>query len=245
VESNRAWDTEHWRVELPNTVPRVLTLGNHKSRIYTAQQDLLPLLCKGRRCDATDPRDKVIAVLPMLADAPENLRADYAKSTAQVFTETAMWLLSAVGLSFLPCVVGGSSINELPSWVPDWSIKLREQWMIGLGEVYYSLSASGNTAAVAQVLFPGPLLKARGIAVDTIRTTSASLKERIRSDSAELTKFIADGRSYRTTDPRGPARLPNIRSGSRGQMRYVCIRRTGLSSMASHSRPHPRSPTMS
>jgi hypothetical protein len=213
VDSRPAWETEHWHVALPSIVPPALTVGNHHSRTYTAREDLLSLLVKGSTCDATDPRDKVFAMLPILADAPaEKLHADYAKGTAQVFIETATWLLSAVGLSFLPCAGAGPRIDELPSWVPDWSARFREPWMIGLGGVYYPLSAGGHTAAVALALFPGPLLKARGIAVDTIRTTSASLKVNIRSDSAELTKFVADCRSYRTTDPRGPARLPAARA---------------------------------
>jgi hypothetical protein len=191
-------------------VPHVLAVGNHKSRTYTARKDLLPLLCKGRVCAATDPRDKVFALLPLLEDAlTENLSADYAKETVEVFTEVAIWLLSVAGLSFLPCVRGGSKFTDLPSWVPDWSLHAPEQCMIGLGGVYYPLSASGNTNAVAEVLFTvdhTPELKVRGIAVDTIRKLSKDLP--VRSDNEALANFVSDCRSYRTQDPRGTVRLP-------------------------------------
>jgi hypothetical protein len=213
VDSRPAWESEHWHVELPAIVPHALTVGYHKSRTYTAREDLLPLLCKGRTCASTDPRDKVFALLPMLEEAlPKNLSADYAKETVQVFTEVATWLLSVVGLSFLPCVKEGSKLTALPSWVPDWSLHVREPWIIGLGGIYYPLSAGGNTNAVAEVLlstYHTPQLKVRGIAVDTIRKSSKDLP--IRSDSETLANFVSDCRSYRTQDPRGSVRLPRAR----------------------------------
>jgi hypothetical protein len=45
--------------------------------------------------------------------------------------------------------------------------------MIGPREIYYYLTAGGNTKAVTQVLLPGHLLRARGVAVDKIRTTTS------------------------------------------------------------------------
>jgi hypothetical protein len=216
VDSRPAWETEHWHVELPSIVPSVLTVGNHRSRTYTARKDLLPLLCKGRTCAASDERDKVFALLPMLADAQaENLTADYAKDTVRVFTEIATWLLPVAGLSVLTCASAGSKMKDLPSWVPDWSAHYREPWMIGFGDVYYPLSAGGNSKAITEVLLTTddtPQLKVRGVAVDTIRTSSAGRNLNIRSDSEELTNFVADCRSYRTKDPRGPARLPSWRA---------------------------------
>jgi hypothetical protein len=174
-----------WHVELPAVMPHALTVGNHTRRTYTARKDLLALLCGGRTFFATDPRDKVFTLLPILADTQaQNLVADYAKGTVQVFTELAMWLVSVIKLSFLPCASVGSKIPDLPSWVPDWSVHFREPWMIGLGGDYYPLPAGGNTNAVAEVVFPSnqlPQLKVRGIAVDTIRTLSRALNIRTNS----------------------------------------------------------------
>jgi hypothetical protein len=86
--------------------------------------------------------------------------------------------------------------------------------MIGFGDVYYPLAAGGNSKAITEVLLTAndtPRLKVRGIGVDTIRTSSGALNLNIRSDSEELTKFVADCRSYRTKDPRGPVTLPPLR----------------------------------
>jgi hypothetical protein len=89
----------------------------------------------GRTSKATEQRDKVFALLPLLEDAKEEgLQADYAKSTETVFIETAAWLASHVGISFLSCAAQGGTSLKLPSWVPDWSVNFRIPWMLGLSE---------------------------------------------------------------------------------------------------------------
>ena len=213
VYSRAAWEfQEHWYIKLPDEEPQMLSIGNHYNRIYRAREDLLSLLCKGRTCNATDTRDKVFAMLPLLADAyPEGLRADYNKSTAQVFVETAMWLLSAVGLSFLPSAGGISKIAGVPSWVPDWSVQRLQRHTIGQAGLFQPLSAGLDTMPIAQVLSPGNVLKVRGVAVDKIRITTAPLKTNIRSDSSELDDFITGCRTYQTNDLRGPIRHPQVR----------------------------------
>jgi Heterokaryon incompatibility protein (HET) len=213
VDSKYVLEQENWHMPIPFVVPHALTVGSHKTRTYTARKDLLPLLCKSRTCSATDPRDKVFALIPMLgALEAEELHADYAVPTVQVYTEIATWLLSAFGLSFLPCVNGVTKLIDLPSWVPDWSLNFREVQMIGLGGVYYPLSAGGNIEAVAEVLLFNnntTELKVRGIAVDTIRKLSKTID--IRSDNAALAEFVSDCGSYRTQDPSGPPKKPALR----------------------------------
>jgi hypothetical protein len=157
------------------------------------------LLCKNRTSVATDPRDKIFALLPILADAnAERLQADYAFIIEQVYIEIATFLLSALGLSFLPCLKEGSTLVDLPSWVPDWSLYIREEWMIGLGGVYYPLSASVSTDTVAEVLHTTDgttELKVRGVAVDTIRqlTKDFNIRSKTKSkpiESDDLAQFV-------------------------------------------------------
>lgn len=210
VDAREAWEKEPWHMSLPNIVPQVSVLGTHRTHSYTAQADFLSLLCKGRVCLATDPRDKVFAILPMLADAKaHNLEADYNKKMVQVFTEIATWLASKVGISFLSCANRGSKISGLPSWVPDWSAHFREEWMIGLGGKYYPLLAAGYTKAVTHTAFASngaPLLEVRGIVVDTIRTLSNELN--IRSQSKRLSEFVAQCRSWKPSNSRQPIVFP-------------------------------------
>jgi hypothetical protein len=220
ADSRSAREEENWHMAIPSLVPHTLTVGSQRTRTYTARKDLLPLLCKSRTSLATDPRDKVFALFPLLADAKaERLQADYAITTEQVYIEIATFLLSAFGLSFLPCLKEGSTLIDLPSWVPDWSLHVREAWMIGLGGVYYPLSASGSTEAVAEVLptTDGTTeLKVRGIAVDTIRQLSKDINIRSKSrskpaESDDLAQFVSDCRRYKTQNPGGPVKQPALR----------------------------------
>jgi hypothetical protein len=198
---------ENWHMALPSHNPVPLTIGSRSNKTYTARQDFLDLLCKGRTCKATEPRDKVFALLPLLEDAKDILfQADYSKSAETVFIETATWLASNSGISFLSCVQGDSSLS-LPSWVPDWSTHFRTPWVLGLSGLFYPLRANLGTKAVAEVLnFPNqlPELKVRGTVVDTIRTLTNDLN--IRSAASPFgpsasylatEAFISDFQSYR------------------------------------------------
>ena len=205
VDSGPAQETEPWHVALPSVVPHALEVKNHRSHQYLSKRDLLSLLCKGRTCNATDPRDKVFALLPMLTDAStEGLRADYAKNTVQVFTEVAVYLFSAFGLSFLPCIGYGSHIADLPSWVPDWSTHMHEPLMIDRpGSPFSPLSACATYTKPTARTLSHNLFKVRGIIVDVILTTTQSLNVNIRTNhhydkdnASKLSPFLERCRPY-------------------------------------------------
>jgi hypothetical protein len=215
VDSRPAHELEPWHVKLPASIPHIVTIGKHQSHTYTTRKDLLDLLCKGRTCAATDPRDIVFALLSMLPDARmEGIQADYNKDKAQVYTEVAASLLKYFGLDFLPCVHNQAPTNGLPSWVPDWSQRVREQWLIGRGVAYYPVSASGKTSVVAEVSFAPDRtmaeLKVRGLAVDTICATSQDIN--IRTDSSSLHEFISERREYARRHPESEVPLPENRA---------------------------------
>ncbi|KAK5659631.1 hypothetical protein OQA88_835 [Cercophora sp. LCS_1] len=94
-----------------------------------------------RHCQATDPRDKLYAILPLVdAEYQENLgdldegnsrpdhqnitiQPDYSLTPAQVYTNLATALLPHIGLSnLLSHHIPGTPIPDLPLWVPNWSI---------------------------------------------------------------------------------------------------------------------------
>ncbi|KAI1254177.1 hypothetical protein MGN70_004573 [Eutypa lata] len=69
---------------------------------------------------ATDPRDIFYALVGLLPfSLPEVLRPNYFKSSAQVLTEYAIYILESAGLIDIIQYTSGRSA-ELPSWVPDW-----------------------------------------------------------------------------------------------------------------------------
>ncbi|KAG5657653.1 hypothetical protein KAF25_007686 [Fusarium avenaceum] len=110
---------------------------------------LLKNLKDTRFCGATDPRDRLYAILPLIDrehdemmsrlakydwghDEKETqelqlrqqrlvIQPDYNHSVTQVYANLALELLRAVGLDLLTFVVGEPSTNDLPSWVPDWT----------------------------------------------------------------------------------------------------------------------------
>jgi hypothetical protein len=93
------------------------------SRVNTPQS-LLDLLRKFRDRRASDPRDKVYALLsltPVSKKSPP-LIPDYSISEVEVFRQaTLQCIYEAETLSVLSSDLGRKFRNDLPSWVPDWS----------------------------------------------------------------------------------------------------------------------------
>ncbi|KAF4331654.1 heterokaryon incompatibility het-6 [Fusarium beomiforme] len=118
----------------------------------TFGERLLKILGDTRSCGATDLRDKLYAILPLLDRDHEemkqeievqqkrweydeqelqelsirqrrlNVPVDYNHSISRVYTDLAVLLMGSVGLDLLSYVVKESAIRGLPTWVPDWSI---------------------------------------------------------------------------------------------------------------------------
>lgn len=93
---------------------------------------LFNFLRESRGCEATDPRDQVYALLPLIMGAflsPGNynplIEPDYSRTMAQVYADLACKFLNTpgIGLGLLRAVFPSSNMSDLPSWVPDWSMK--------------------------------------------------------------------------------------------------------------------------
>ncbi|KAI0549271.1 heterokaryon incompatibility protein-domain-containing protein [Xylaria curta] len=109
---------------------------------------LLNMLIATRSCGATDPRDKVFALIPLLEREQRLLRAadpdsspessrnipidatillsdislNYSLSPCSVFINLAVYFLKHIGLDILRQIAGPASrLDSLPSWAPDWS----------------------------------------------------------------------------------------------------------------------------
>jgi hypothetical protein len=121
------------------TYPRQLSYGDR----------LLKTLEDTRFHGATDPRDRLYAILPLVDQEHHEMILNLAKygwelneketqelqlrqqrlaiqpnynhSVKQVYTDLAMVLLRAVGLDLLKYAVREPLTNDLPSWVPDWA----------------------------------------------------------------------------------------------------------------------------
>jgi len=90
---------------------------------------LAHLLNWSRGDKATDPRDKLYSVLPLITDifgeAPEFPKVDYSKPVEVIYAEFSRHIILHSGdLSILCCHTSNKEVPNLPSWVPDWSLQI-------------------------------------------------------------------------------------------------------------------------
>jgi hypothetical protein len=86
---------------------------------------LLDVLARFRYTRATDPRDKIYAVLGLVAE-PHTIGVDYSKTTCEVFQDATIQLINNTSTLDILCQspwtdVRNSRIQELPSWVADFT----------------------------------------------------------------------------------------------------------------------------
>ena len=135
------------------------------------------LLQAHRHCLASDPRDKIYALLgiawkerPPFSTHPGAIVPDYEISVREVYTKVAKtMLLSRKDLHYLSHVQDAyfTAIDELPSWVPDYSVELRLAPMSMRGAP--SWKASGGLSWNRQLGYREPaLLNVSGFRLDTI-----------------------------------------------------------------------------
>ncbi|OAL05362.1 HET-domain-containing protein, partial [Phaeosphaeriaceae sp. SRC1lsM3a] len=100
--------------DIPELDPRHLS---------TEQRSLTALLRRFRGRKASDPRDKVYALLSLVEPSPHRppLMPDYSLSSAEVYTLAALEsIYSSASLTVLSVDNTRKYRQDLPSWVPDW-----------------------------------------------------------------------------------------------------------------------------
>jgi hypothetical protein len=135
---------------------------------------LASLLDSTRSRQASDPRDKVFALLNIARDAKDSgLKVDYHLTPVEVYTTTARWLLRAERKLKLLRLVEKNDQPDLISWVPDfryksyWNFLHHQPWRVYRGSVkLYNASRSSN--AVIANDEPHNQLSLHGILVGTI-----------------------------------------------------------------------------
>ncbi|KAM0229735.1 hypothetical protein ACHAPO_009809 [Fusarium lateritium] len=147
----------HWNVsnrwidQLPYSLDYSVTPTLRAGYFLPYGERLMKMLIDTRLCGATDPRDKLYAILPLLDRDQEEMRSkvehhkemwkdededpdhwnilehstkiqvNYDHTVTQVYTDLAMLLLQSNGLDVLRQVIKDPAVHRLPSWVPDWS----------------------------------------------------------------------------------------------------------------------------
>jgi Heterokaryon incompatibility protein (HET) len=179
-------------------------------RDYRKFPTMIELLRACGGFEATDPRDKVYAILGIASDSHElGLVADYSKSSLEVFTNLTEKLIQKYGLSILSLNAGlmwreryftKHMCEGLPSWCPDWTLPPHYTFVGERASNMQRFSAGKTTQVDTYVHFDMPLklsLKAFiiGSVMDTRKEldSKASIVEeaqRLFTDFEELAKGL-------------------------------------------------------
>ncbi|KAH8704462.1 heterokaryon incompatibility protein-domain-containing protein [Phaeosphaeriaceae sp. PMI808] len=129
----------------------ITVIETYRSKYHLGTQLCLgELLLEFRLRASTDPRDKVFALLGIVAGASSHyvLQADYKLSANDAYKKTFLHLFRQKGLKFLR---GQTEINptlRLPTWMPDWTAKVdpfKQPMCMAYPELLYMYNASGFT----------------------------------------------------------------------------------------------------
>ncbi|KAK7942521.1 HET-domain-containing protein [Apiospora aurea] len=171
VANRRVYEGRHRFWDLPYTVQSLVSDGpvSVLSWLPSYHAQLLHKLVHTRDLGATDPRDKLFAVIPLLeweiwryreaypAAAPkESGRADcettefdyYGLSPAEIFTDLARELINGIGLRVLYCAATPAAIPGLPSWAPDWSYNNPQVYHVAFLRLYGLAGETGTQLRV-------------------------------------------------------------------------------------------------
>ena len=119
IPSQRAYAIFHCLERSRGNARTLFSLGEYEHR------RLWKLLWSTRTFEATDPRDKVFALVALTDDIPNEF-IDYRRSLRQVLTDVAIFALTrpSVRLPRVPDLLSYAEARtqpcDLPSWVPDW-----------------------------------------------------------------------------------------------------------------------------
>lgn len=158
------------------------------SKPYEERTTLSATIMNTTRFRASDPRDLVYAKLGVATDLTDSslIRPDYAKPVAEVFVDTARYLLvhsSKPSLHILSLAGAGFGSRNplLPSWVPDLNQTLARCRFTAVGHALAktpfsstsgTFQASGNVALVAKE--HDGRLTLRGVQCEQILAVSAT-----------------------------------------------------------------------
>lgn len=211
-------DTSYWPA-IPDIRRELMDQAMSNKR--TLRSNLLDLLISTRDLDATDPRDKIFALLGIASDGrhPE-YTIDYSQTTAQVYVAYALTLLRQTSDLRLLSACNGSPLLDhyddrnywetkclLPTWVPDWRRRIYRHviWIDSYNAVY---SADLRRALEQPASTTNHLrLRVRGCVVGTVHRTGPVLRG--SPQVSQVAAFFGEGLATAMLP-----RLPYIRSSN-------------------------------
>ena len=143
---------------------------------------LLDLLLESWDRNASDPRDRIFALLGLATDAhPIPFAPDYNKSPEQVYKSTVKETIERdQNLDVLTYTQFNNKNFRVPSWCPDWTIR-KSEVKLSLHSLSTRAAIGGKPFRCAGKTFPAirfseefDVLYAQGLRVDYIRRTTGA-----------------------------------------------------------------------
>ena len=166
---------------IPNVV-KTSVINDARSLIYIKRNwNLSEVMMSFVNYKATDPRDKVFALLGLVTDDLDIKEwIDYYETPEKVYTKTARYILSRNedGLALLALAGIGLAqrSKKLPTWVPDWSDWSEPHQGLALDKFSVRYNASGGRKCNEKILLDLDLdaIRLVGMKVDTVKVTVKS-----------------------------------------------------------------------
>jgi hypothetical protein len=190
--------------------PAIYIQSARGSQYMAANISVLDLWCQFNHLQATDPRDKIFALMGLAQAPPLDFNADYTKPATEVFIAITGSAISQTQCLDSICIghaeAGPVDLADitLPTWVPDFGSYSTRQTIFAIFECPHM--ASGNMKVLPNtttVFSSGPeILVLFGIQLDIILRTYSGVEggsswSDLRSTIQELPRDML-GRQYHT-----------------------------------------------
>ncbi|KAL8677478.1 MAG: hypothetical protein Q9186_006094 [Xanthomendoza sp. 1 TL-2023] len=159
-------------------VDQVLLIDQDQNELSASRvAGILALMPRHRRLVATDPRDKVFALL--------DLTDPSCLDGLDVYTRFAVSHLQhtqSLDIMSVPRVRGQQGVQGLASWVPDWSIwngtiSFRWEELLAPTSLHLHFNAAAGTKASPLFSADWKILTLKGIMIDTVSRTSVEVPD--------------------------------------------------------------------
>ncbi|KFY15754.1 hypothetical protein V492_01770 [Pseudogymnoascus sp. VKM F-4246] len=157
---------------------KVKTIQNQRAMTQAGKpSSLMDVLARFKGSKSTDPRDKIYGLLGLTSQSRE-VRVDYSKSVAEVYTDVATVEIS--GSANLDIITqnpfqGNDTTKRLaglPSWVPDFSCNAYDDYSSQYSSILFAqrgiYSAGSTECKVPCEVLPGCVLRLHGTVVGRV-----------------------------------------------------------------------------